>query len=220
MGTCLRRRSVFHPSLDGIKLEDRLVLSTLMVAQAEGITATTEDPLVPTNRGQIKTSQVEATATQLRAAFTSFLNQTNRAANNAVRAVGRGQTEANALASLRAFTALQGGTLEARVQQTSRRLPGGVQYLLNPPQGTVPGGYPNDGTSGPDLRYYVPPGLRLKTQIDNMLATLNANATTLQDAVGQNSALTILQTYQSSRATTTRFINFSVANGDFTQVRG
>ena len=31
-------------------------------------------------------------------------------------------------------------------------------------------------------RYYVPPELRLKTQIDNMLATLDANATTLQNA--------------------------------------
>ena len=220
MGTSLRRRRSFRPSLDGFRLEDRLVLSTANNIQADSITAAEVDPLVPTNHGTLKAGYVQATGTQLHAAFQTFINQTNRAAQNAIKGLGNGQTEANELASLKAFTALQGGTLESKVQQVSKRLPGGVQYLFNPPQGTVPGGYPTNGTSGPDIRYYVPPELRLKTQIDSMLDTLNANATTLQNAVNQNSALTILQTYQNCKAAMIRFINFATANGDFTVVHG
>jgi hypothetical protein len=215
-----RRRHSFHPAVDGFRLEDRVVLSTSSSAVAATSTATGIDPLVPTNHGTLKAGYVQATGTQLLAAFQTFEKQVNKAAQNAIKAVGNGQTEANAVTSLSAYTTLQGGVLEARVQQICNRLPGGVQYLFNPPQGTVPGGYPTNGTSGPDIRYYVAPPLRLKTQIDNMLATLNADASTLQSAVSQNSALTIVQTSQSCKATMRQFINFATTNGDFTIVNG
>jgi hypothetical protein len=183
MGT-LPRRS-FRPNLDGTqRLEDRVVLSTTPASLVSGISIFAVDPLVPTNHGTLKAGYVQATATQLHSAFQNFINQVNRAGTIAVQGLANGSSEATQLAGLRASTALQGGVLEAKVQQIAGRLPGGVQYLFNPPQGTVPGGYPTDGTSGPDLRYYVHPDQRLMTQIQVMLATLDANATTLQNADG------------------------------------
>lgn len=217
MGTKPRRS--FRPILDGSpRLEERLVLSAAAVSVVSGIAVEAVDPLVPTNHGTLKIGYVQATATQLRLAFQAFINQINRAGKNAVQGLANGGSEASQLASLKAYTALQGGSLEAKVQQISKRLPGGVQYLFNPPQGTVPGGYPTNGTSGPDLRYYVHPNQRLMTQIQAMLATLDANATTLQNAVGPKTALTMLQTSQSSKAALNQYVNFATANGDFTLV--
>jgi hypothetical protein len=214
------RHRAFRPSLDGFRLEDRLVLSAVDLAQVGTITAAAVDPLVPTNHGKLKAGYVQATATQFHSAFQTFINQMNRAAAMAVAGQGNGGNEATLLAGLKSAAALQGGNLEAKLQQISSRLPGGLQYLFNPPQGTVPGGYPTNGTSGPDLRYYVHPQQRLKTQVETMLATLNANATTLQNAVGSNSSLTIIQTFQNSKAALVQYINFATANGDFTISHG
>jgi len=227
MGTILRRRS-FLPSLDGVKLEERLVLSTATLVQPEVSIAVAVDPLVPTNHGSIKTSSVQAAPAQLHAAFQTFINQLNKASQNAVKALGNGQSDATALASLRAYTSLQGSNLEAKVEQASRRLPGGVQYLFNPPQGPIPIppgsnnlGFTTDFMTGPDLRYYVPPSARLKTQIDTMIAKLNdPQFTTLQAALGQNPSLIILQTYQSSKTAMVQYINAATTNGDFSIVRG
>jgi hypothetical protein len=49
-----------------------------------------------------------------------------------------------------------------------------------------------------------------------MLTTLNNNATTLENALGQNAPLTILQTYQSCKAAMIQFVNNSIADGVFT----
>lgn len=214
-----RRRHSFRPDLEGLRLEQRWVLSTAAMPPAV-ITAAAVDPLVPTNHGTIKQGYLQQTERLLHSAFQNFMAALNRAGRNDVNALGRGQSEATLLASYKAYVSLEGGVLESKVQRVAGRLPGGVQYLFNPPQGTVPGGYPSNGTSGPDIRYYVHPNQRLKTQIDGMLATLNASATSLQNAVSPSSSLLILQTYQNSKAAMTQFVTFSEANGDFTAVHG
>jgi hypothetical protein len=254
-----RRRHSFRPDLEGLRLEERKVLSTTAApavvttavpldattaapvytttaasvytttaapvdvptaAPVDVITAAAVDPLVPTNHGTIKQGYLQQTQTLLHSAFKSFLNSLNRAGRNDVNALARGQSEATLLAGYKAYVSLEGGILESKVQRVAGRLPGGVQYLFNPPQGTVPGGYPTNGTSGPDLRYYVHPDQRLKTQIDSMLASLNANATSLQNAVSPASSLLILQTFQNSKAAMKQYATFAEANGDFTAVHG
>ena len=142
MGTSLRRRRSFRPSLDGFRLEDRLVLSTANNIQADSITAAEVDPLVPTNHGTLKAGYVQATGTQLHAAFQTFINQTNRAAQNAIKGLGNGQTEANELASLKAFTALQGGTLESKVQQVSSGCPAACSTSSIRPRARSPAATP------------------------------------------------------------------------------
>ena len=188
-----------------------------------GITAAAAvDPLVQPPKAVLREGFFQETPILLHAAFQNFISKENQAARSAVRRLANGQDPNSLLASLNTNTSLQGGILESKVEQISKRLPGGVQYLFDPPQGPVPLppgsatlGFTTTFMSGPDLRYYVPPAFRLRMQIDNMLATLNANATTLQNAVSANMSVTILQTYQSSRMAMVQFADAALANGDF-----
>jgi hypothetical protein len=225
MGPLQRRRRSFRPSLDGSRLEVRMVPSTTGVAASDLIQATATDG-APTNHGTLKSGYVQATGTMLHSAFQAFINQTKRAAQKAVNNLGKGQNEASLVASLDAFTALQGGILEAKVQQISMRLPGGGPYLFDP-SGPVP-------ANGSPINTYIPMNQRLKVQIDNMLAQLKANSfvppsnnpmpptnvPSLQAAVSPNQSLLILQTYQGSKAALNQYIQLATQNGDFFIVRG
>jgi hypothetical protein len=224
MGTVLRRRRCFRPTLEGSRLEVRMVPSTSGVVASDMIQATAANG-APTNHGTIKSGYVQATGTMLHSAFQSFITQTKRAAQKAVNKLGNGQNEASLVSSLDAFTALQGGILEAKVQQISMRLPGGVPYLFDP------SGPP---TTASPINSYIPMNQRLKVQIDNMLAQLKANSfvppsnnpmpptnvPSLQAAVSPNQSLLILQTYQGSKAALNQYIQLATQNGDFFIVRG
>jgi hypothetical protein len=196
MSTSLRRS--YRPNLDGFQLEDRMVLDAASVAVVGSIAAAAADPPKPV----VKAGFLQQTPILLHTAFQNFLNVENRAAQSAVRGLANGQNPDSLLASLKANTSLQGGILEAKVEQISKRIPNGVQELFNPPQGLIPGS--------------TPPTPGLKQQIDTMLTTLLNNSTTLQNALNQNAPLTILQTYQSCKAAMIQFVNNAIANGDFT----
>jgi hypothetical protein len=186
MSTSLRRS--YRPNLDGFRLEDRIVLDAASVTMVGSIAAAAAaDPPTPV----VKSGFLQQTPILLHAAFQSFLNNVNRANQSAVRGLANGQNPDSLLASWKANTSVQGGILQGKVEQISKRIPTGEQNLYNPPQG-------------------------LKTQIDNMLTTLTSNATTLQNAISQNAPLTILQTYQSCKAAMVQFVNNAIANGVFT----
>jgi hypothetical protein len=195
MSTRLRRS--YRPNLDGFRLEDRMVLAAASVSVVGSIAAAAADPPTPV----VKAGFLQQTPLLLHAAFQDFINTENRAAQSAVRGLANGQNPDSLLASLKANTSVQGGILEARVQQISKRIPTGEQNLFNPPQGLIPGS--------------TPPTPGLKQQIDTMLTTLLNNATTLQNALNQNAPLTILQTYQSSKAAMLQFVNNAIAHGVF-----
>jgi len=197
MSTSLRRS--YRPNLDGFRLEDRIVLDAASVTMVGSIAAAAAaDPPTPV----VKSGFLQQTPILLHAAFQSFLNNVNRANQSAVRGLANGQNPDSLLASWKANTSVQGGILQGKVEQISKRIPTGEQNLYNPPQGLIPGS--------------TPPTHGLKTQIDTMLTTLNNNATTLQNAVSQNAPLTILQTYQSCKAAMVQFVNNAIANGVFT----
>jgi hypothetical protein len=224
MGTPLHSRRSFRPSLEGSRLAVRTVPSTTGMVASDMIQATATDG-APTNHGTLKSGYVQATGTMLHSAFQAFINQTKRAAQKAVTKLGNGQNEANLVNSLDAFTALQGGILEAKVQQIAMRLPGGGPYLFDP------SGPP---TTASPINSYIPMDQRLKVQIDNMLAQLKANSfvpastnpvpgtnnPSLQAAVNPNQSLLILQTYQNSKAALNQYIQLATQNGDFFIVRG
>jgi hypothetical protein len=196
MRTRLRRS--YRPNLDGFRLEDRMVLDAASVAAVGSIAAAVADPPTPV----VKAGFLQQTPILLHAAFQNFLNSVNRANQSAVRGLANGQNPDSLLASLKANTSVQGGILQAKVAQISKRIPTGQQNLYDPPQGVIPGS--------------TPPTPGLKSQIDTMLTTLNNNATTLENALSQNAPLTILQTYQSCKAAMIQFVHNSIANGVFT----
>ena len=138
MSTRLRRS--FRPNLDGFWLEDRVVLDAASVTKVGDIAAAaaTIDPLVQPPKAVIKSGFFQQTPILLQAAFQNFLNNENRAAQGAVRRLANGQDPNALLASLKTNTSLQGGILEAKVEQISKRIPGGEQYLFNPPPGADP----------------------------------------------------------------------------------
>jgi len=193
MRTSLRRS--YRPNLDGFRLEDRIVLDAASVTMVGSIAAAAADPPTPV----VKSGFLQQTPILLHAAFQSFLNTVNRANQSAVRGLANGQNPDSLLASWKANTSVQGGILQGKVEQISKRIPTGEQNLYNPT--LIPGS--------------TPPTNGLKTQIDTMLTTLN-NKTSLQDAVSQNAPLTILQTYQSCKAAMVQFVNNAIANGVFT----
>jgi hypothetical protein len=195
MSTSLRRS--YRPNLDGFRLEDRIVLNAASGAMVASVAAAGVDPPTPV----VKAGFLQQTPLQLHAAFQNFLNSENRAAQSTVRGLANGQSPDNLLASLKANTSIQGGILEASVQQTTKRIPTGEQNLFNPTGGVIPGSNP--------------PTAGLKTQIDAMLATLLNNATTLENALNQNAPVTILQTYQSCKAAMMQFVKNAIASGVF-----
>jgi len=211
MGTRLRRRS-FSPCLDGVRLEERVALSTATVALAD---STTTASTVITSNPSLKSGYIQATGIQLHTAFQTFLNQVNKASQNAIKRVGNGQTEANALSSLQAYTSLEGGILESRVQQVSERLPNGAANLFDAIAANPP------ATSPPTVDQFVPMNQRLMFQIDNMITTLTMSPSnaTLQ-GFNQNAALTIVSTYQGCKAAMGRYVNLSNQFGNFTVVPG
>jgi hypothetical protein len=194
-----RPRRSYRPNLDGFRLEDRIVLDAASVTAVGSIAAAAAaNPPNPV----VKAGFLQQTPLLLHAAFQNFINIENRAAQSAVRGLANGQNPDSLLASLKANTSVQGGILQAKVEQISKRIPTGQQNLYNPPQGLIPGS--------------TPPTPGLKSQIDTMLTTLLNNATTLQNALSQNAPLTILQTYQSCKAAMIHFVNNAIANGVFT----
>jgi hypothetical protein len=209
MSTSLRRRG-FRPCLDGFRLEDRVVLSTTNAVEPSAVTASGVDPSSPPLGATLKSSYIQATGVQLHTVFQTFLNQENHAAQGAIKAVGNGQTQDNALNGLRTFTSFQGGALAAKVQQVCSRLPGGVQNLFDSVTSTPATG----------IGSYVQPNSRLQKQINDMITLLNfANDDSLPNTVNQGS-LTILQTYQGCKQVMNLYINKATQNGDFTVVRG
>jgi len=175
-----------------------MVLDAASVTAVGSIAAAAANPPNPV----VKAGFLQQTPLLLHTAFQNFINIENRAARSAVRGLANGQNPDSLLASLKANTSVQGGILQAKVEQISKRIPTGQQNLYNPPQGLIPGS--------------TPPTPGLKSQIDTMLTTLNNNATTLQNALSQNAPLTILQTYQSCKAAMIQFVNNAIANGVFT----
>src|SRR5262249_53451300 len=150
-----RTRRSFRPSLEGFRLENRVALAAAPAAVVAA--AAVEDPLVQPPNVTLKASKVQATLDQLHTAYMTFLRRVQRACTTATTGLANGQTPAALLTSLKTYTGLQGGVLQSQVERAARGLPGGDQYLFTPPQGFVPGGYPMDGSCGPDLRYYVHP---------------------------------------------------------------
>jgi hypothetical protein len=206
------RRS-FRPSLGPHRLEDRALLSASSLVRPAVVQAPAVDPLVqPATLKTNKSSYLKTTTNEVHAAYQGFLNKYTVAVQKAIVALGNGQNEANLVNSLKAYTTLEGGVLEGQLQRISKRLPGGEEYLYNPPLGPVPGGYPTGGSSGPDIRYFVPPAQRLKTVADNLIATLTA-VTTIQQASATDRVPLILKAYQTSRASVTQFFNFEVKKG-------
>ena len=106
------------------------------------IVALAVDPLVQPPSLTFRGAYIQQTMAALHPPFQTFISRVTQAAQNDIRLLGAGQSEANLVASLKAFTSLQGGLLQAQLERVARRLPGGDQYLYNSPQGTVPGGYP------------------------------------------------------------------------------
>jgi hypothetical protein len=211
----IQSRRQFRLTEEGFRLEDRVVMSVTGTPGPAPIVAQAVDPLVQPPFQKFKGSYIEQTLAAFHPPFQAFINKVTAACQNDIRLLGLGQNEANLLASLKAYVSLQGGILETQLEQASRRLPGGNQYLFNPPQGTVPGGYPTGTNCGPDLRYYVKPAARIKTQVDSMIAFLNANATSLANACGQASMQDILLTYQGVHDAAGRFVKCAVTNKDF-----
>lgn len=203
-------RRAFRPELNGYRLEDRMVLSVAAVAQpaAAVVTATTGDPLVAVTPLSTKIGFINTTLNQLNSAYQTFAHQYNQACQKVVLALGNGSNSADLLASLKAYTTLEGGVLESRLQRISRRLPGGENYLYNPTVANPP------APPGPtDIRNFAPSAQRLKTQADALLAYLDANATTIQQACSKDTIPTILQTAHNSRTTTQQFIKSELLNG-------
>jgi hypothetical protein len=200
MGGGTRRR--FVPGINGsFRLEGRLVLSAVGLAQpAGGLVAQAASQNVLTFRG----TYMQATVNQLHAAYQAFITKYNRACQQATQGLAAGKNQTDLVNALKAYTQLEGGVLENQLNQVSRRLPGGVQFLYNLPTGAGPR----------DL--YVPAALRLKPQADAMLAYLTRpTVVTVQDACSSAANTDMLQTYQSSRAAMAQYIRTSVTKGDF-----
>lgn len=203
-------RRAFRPELNGYRLEDRLVLSAAALAQpaAAVVTAASGDLLVAVTPLSTKIGYINTTLNQLHSAYQTFANQYNRACQKAIVALGNGSNPNDLLASLKAYTMLEGGVLESRLQRISRRLPGGENYLYNPTVANPP------APAGPtDIRNFTPPAQRLKTQADALLGYLDANATTIQKACSKDTIPAILQAAQDSRTTAQKFIKSELLNG-------
>lgn len=185
------RRQAFRPVLDGCRLEDRLVLTVSAAA------VVTPLPLKPT---VIRAGDFQQTPLLLHSAFQSFLSKEVQAQKAAVNKLAKGADATSLLNSLKANTSVQGGILQSRVEQIANRLPGGVDNLYTPPTVLIPAGSTDVG---------------LKTQISNMLTTLNAPAD-LPTFLSQNVSLTIVQIYQSSKTALLNFANAEIASGIIT----
>jgi hypothetical protein len=214
MGMSSRRS--FRPTVEGFRLEERVALS----ATAAAVSATaTVDPLNVPPSSIVSVSKVNSTLNQLHTAFQVFINRVERALTNASQNLSNGQNPDNLLAGLKSYEAIQAGNLQVQLQRVARTLPGGGQYLYSPPQGSLPAGttYPDPASTdcGPDIRYFVPPALRLKTQVDTLVAFLNS-ATTLQQASSPDTIPTILMFYQNSRAATARYVHCANMQNVFT----
>jgi hypothetical protein len=209
MRTTPRRR--FVPAIEGFRLEERVVLSG--VAAAQTTAAATIDPLnQPTSR-VISGGKIESDLTQIHSTFQAFINRVERACKNASQNLANGQNPDNLLAGLKTYESLQAGNVQVQLERVARSIPGGDQYLFKPPQGVLPPGtaYPDPASSncGPDVRYFVPPSLRLMTQVQTMVAFLNS-ATTLQQACGPDVVPMIMKFYQNCTAATNRYVHCAV----------
>ena len=210
----LSRRS-FRPNYGSYRLEDRVLMDASAMVLSADVTAAAVDPLVQPGTLTTKAGYLTTTTNQVHTAYQGFLNKYEAAVQKAIVALGNGANEANLVKSLKSYTSLQGGVLEVQLQRISKRFPGGEAYLYNAPLGTVPGGYPKDASTGPDIRYFVHPEQRLKTLADNLITNLTA-VTTIQQASATDRVPLILKAYQNSKASVAMFVNAESQKGILT----
>ena len=207
----------FRPTLDGYRLEDRVVPSA-PVASAVSAQATVDPLNVPPSGTIINGGTITKDLNKVHAVFQAFIRKIETACTKASANLSNGGNPNSLLAGLQVYTSIQAGTLQVQLQRIAQSIPGGGQYLFSPPQGSLPAGttYPDPASKdcGPDIRYYVPPDLRLQTQVAALVSTLNS-ATTLQAACSPNTVPTILTSYHNCRAATVRYVHCAVMQSVF-----
>jgi hypothetical protein len=198
--------------LDGYALEERQLPSASPAVVAA---AATVDPLNPPTKVVVLSDVfIHREQRRLASAFSTFIAQYERASQNAAKAVTNGQNPSSVLTGLQLTTSIDSGKLQTQLLDVARSLPAGGQYLYDPPQGPLPAGttYPDPSSTnfGPDIRYFVPPTMRLETQVQTMVSVLNS-ATTLEQAISTNTVATIRTFYQGCKAALARYIRGAVS---------
>ena len=139
MGNSPRQRG-FHTSVDGFRLEDRVVLSTTSAGVAGDVSASAAASAKPMP-GMIKSSFIQATGAQLQAAYQTFGKQANKAASMAVKGVSNGLSQQTALSGLTAAISLQAGSWKRRSSRSASVCPTACR-IFSLPRSQRPGPRP------------------------------------------------------------------------------
>ncbi len=197
MSNPLRRD--FRPTLDGLRLEDRVVLSTTSAASA---VAGNPPSLVVTSQS------AGVTLHQITKAFNAFQTKYTRAVQKAISGLANGQTNASLVSSLQAYVTLEGNVLQNQLSTASKRIPFGYTFLYQPPSGAITG-----------QQSYVPASQRIETQVNALISAMTSSSiTTVQQASSQSVIQIISQTYNNVRAAGKLYIQSSINNNNFTVI--